>query len=306
MTGALWAISDLHVGHPANRAVVEEIRPASSQDWLIVAGDVAESPEQIRWALGLLRSRFAKVIWVPGNHELWTTARDPATLRGEARYQSLVRLCRELDVVTPEDEYPLWTGDGGPAVVAPLFLLYDYSFLPAGIADKAQGLAVAERRRVTAGDEHLLAFEPYPSRDAWCHARVAATAARLDAVDPVLPLVLVNHWPLRQEPTMLLFPPEFSLWCGTVRTADWHRRYNVACAVYGHLHLRRADRIDGVRFEEVSLGYPREWQRRGRPDPLLRRILPAPARTPDLLGLVPRSLIAQTWRLARALQPKAR
>ena len=33
---------------------------------------------------------------------------------------------------------------------------------------------------------------------------------------------------------------------------------------------------DRVRFDEVSLGYPREWGARGRPDPLARQILPAP------------------------------
>jgi len=32
-----------------------------------------------------------------------------------------------------------------------------------------------------------------------------------------------------------------------------------------------------VRFEEVSLGYPREWQRRDRPPRLPRPILPAQA-----------------------------
>lgn len=32
---------------------------------------------------------------------------------------------------------------------------------------------------------------------------------------------------------------------------------------------------DAVRFEEVSFGYPREWQRRGR-EPGLRQILPLP------------------------------
>ena len=31
---------------------------------------------------------------------------------------------------------------------------------------------------------------------------------------------------------------------------------------------------DGVRFVEVSLGYPREWRARGLPDPLLRTVLP--------------------------------
>jgi hypothetical protein len=32
---------------------------------------------------------------------------------------------------------------------------------------------------------------------------------------------------------------------------------------------------DGVRFEEVSLGYPREWQRRAAAPAVPRQILPA-------------------------------
>jgi len=30
-------------------------------------------------------------------------------------------------------------------------------------------------------------------------------------------------------------------------------------AVSGHLHVRRTDWRDGTRFEEVSLGYARQW-----------------------------------------------
>jgi hypothetical protein len=37
---------------------------------------------------------------------------------------------------------------------------------------------------------------------------------------------------------------------------------------------------DGVRFEEVSVGCPREWQQRSRPPGVLRRILPAKEETP--------------------------
>ena len=67
--------------------------------------------------------------------------------------------------------------------------------------------------------------------------------------------------------------PDFAQWCGTERTADWHTRYRAIVAVYGHLHIPRTTEYDGVRFEEVSLGYPREWRRRtAEPNPI-RRIL---------------------------------
>ena len=103
----------------------------------------------------------------------------------------------------------------------------------------------------------------------------AATRKRLEDLDWVTPTVLVNHFPLVREPCDALFYPEFSLWCGTTATADWHTRYNAICSVYGHLHIPRTTWYDGVRFEEVSVGYPREWRRR-KPYRWLRQVLPDP------------------------------
>ena len=99
--GQLLAISDLHIGYAENRALVEQMRPETDEDWLLVAGDVSESVADIRWVLETLVGRFRKVIWAPGNHELWTHPKDPVTLRGVARYEHLVDLCRELGVTSP-------------------------------------------------------------------------------------------------------------------------------------------------------------------------------------------------------------
>lgn len=276
----LWAVSDLHVRYPDNRAIAADLRPTDPGDWLIVAGDVAEQVDDVVATLALLRSRWARVIWVPGNHELWTRGKDPVQLRGVARYERLVAECRALGVDTPEDEFPIWTGEGGPVVVAPLFLLYDYSFLPEGATTAEEGLAIARAAGVLATDEHVLYADPYPDRAAWCAARVVESQARLDALDPTLPTVLVNHWPMTRFPTRVLRHPEFALWCGTTATADWHVRYRAQVVVYGHLHIPRVTTEDGVRFVEVSLGYPREWrsraERRGRADPPPRQVLPVP------------------------------
>ena len=282
----LWAVSDLHVRYPENRAIVEGLRPGRADDWLIVAGDVAERVDDVTWALRLLRERFARVIWVPGNHELWTRSKDPVSLCGDARYRHLVATCRELEVLTPEDPFAVWDGPGGPAVVAPLFLLYDYTFLPDKARTPEEGLAAAYAAGVVCTDEHLLHPDPYPSRAAWCAARVAESRRRLDALDPELPTVLVNHWPLTPLPTRVLRHPEFSIWCGTTATLDWHVRYRARAVVYGHLHIPRVTFEDGVRFVEASLGYPREWrareQRFGTPVSALlpRPVLPAPGGRP--------------------------
>ncbi|HEX2131855.1 MAG TPA: metallophosphoesterase [Actinophytocola sp.] len=274
MSPTLVAVSDLHVSYTDNREVVRGLRPGSADEWLLVAGDVAERFASVEWALGTLRERWAKVFWVPGNHELWTPPDDPVTLRGAERYEALVEMCRGLDVVTPEDPYQTWPGPDGPVTIAPLFTLYDYTFRPPGCATKDEGLAYAHRTGVVCTDEYLLHPDPYPTRDDWCRARIEETGRRLDALEPGTATVLVNHYPLVRTPTDVLRYPEFAQWCGTELTADWHTRFRAEVMVYGHLHIPRTTTYDGVRFEEVSLGYPREWKPRDRPHGLPRTILP--------------------------------
>ncbi|MEO3871153.1 metallophosphoesterase [Nonomuraea sp. B12E4] len=269
----LWAVSDLHVAYAENREIVEALRPESDGDWLLVAGDTGERTADIEWALTLLKERFAVVVWTPGNHDLWTPADDPTGLRGEARYQHLVEMCRRIGVLTPEDPYPVWTGAGGPATIAPLFLLYDYTFRPAGMS-REQAREWAEESGVVCTDEFFLHPDPHPSRQDWCLARVRESERRLAARDPELPTVLINHWPLTREPTLVLRYPQFAQWCGTELTHDWHRRFNASVVIYGHLHIPRTIWADGVRFEEVSLGYPREWGARPHPPVLPKPVFP--------------------------------
>ncbi|MBG6089225.1 metallophosphoesterase family protein [Actinomadura viridis] len=271
----LYAISDLHVGFADNRAFVAGLRPRSRDDWLIVAGDVAERFADVEWALRTLSETFAKVVWAPGNHELWTPKDDPVQARGEDRYLRLVETCRELGVLTPEDPYAVWEGEGGPVTVAPLFVLYDYTFRPDGASTKEEALKLAYDAGVVCTDEVLLHPDPYPTRDAWCDARIAYTERRMAELAPGTRTVLVNHFPLVREPTRVLWYPEFAQWCGSERTADWHVRFGAVTVVYGHLHIPRTMWSDGVRFEEVSVGYPREWRKRGERPSGPRRILPA-------------------------------
>lgn len=256
--------------------------PRSPRDWLIVAGDVAEKAADIEWALRTLSSRFATVVWVPGNHELWTLRTDPVRLRGEARYQYLVSMCRRLGVLTPEDPFPVWRGAGGPVVIVPVFALYDYSFRPDGTSTKAESLALAYETGIVCSDEAVLYPDPYPSREAWCHARVETTERRLAGLRPGIPTILVSHFPLTRAPTQVLRYPEFAQWCGTELTGDWHRRFGAQAVVYGHLHIPSTSWQDGVRFEEVSFGYPEELKHRPDRPRALRQILPAGSALPDM------------------------
>ncbi|KAI0130063.1 transposase [Xylariales sp. AK1849] len=288
----LFALGDLHLGHLLNREALSQLKP-HPDDGLILCGDVGETVEHLDLAFSIATRNFKAVFWCPGNHELYTLT-NQTQLRGEAKYAECIEAARKYGVKTPEDDFTVWEGEGGPVIIAPTFTLYDYSFRPEHVSREG-ALKWAEEANTVATDEFILHPDPYGSREEWCHALVAKAERRLEAAtsDQGLPLIIVNHWPLREDLIHIPLVPRFTLWCGTKQTKDWHTRFNAKVVVSGHLHVPRTDWRDGVRFEECSLGYPRQWQNvkeAGKDiNDLMREILPGPP--------VPESGTAETrWR----------
>lgn len=292
--GRLFAISDLHLSRKENREALEHFGADTARrfddDWLIVAGDVGERVEHLQFALGILTRRFARVFFTPGNHDLWCPTGATDRTRGQARYDEIVATCREFGALTPEDPYARWPLDsarGGHALsavegstdpttyIVPMFLLFDYSFRPADVS-REDAVGWARASGVGASDESLLHPDPWPSRDAWCHARCDATEARLAALPAGSRTILINHWPLRYDLARPPRIPRFSIWSGTTRTEQWGERFRARAVISGHVHLRTTLVRHGVRYEEVSLGYPRDWRRERGLAYYLREILPVP------------------------------
>ena len=74
----VFALSDMHVDFEVNARWVAGL---SAQDYkddlLILAGDVTDLAGRLQWCLSTLASRFRKVMFVPGNHELWVIREAP-------------------------------------------------------------------------------------------------------------------------------------------------------------------------------------------------------------------------------------
>ena len=270
----LFALADLHLRYEVTRTALRGLRRHPG-DWLIVAGDVGETEEHLRFALSVLNERFDRLFWVPGNHDLWTIPTRQGALRGREKYELLVEICREHGVLTPEDPYATFPDEKGSTVLAPTFILYDYTFRPDEVPVE-RAIEWAAEENIVCSDEVLLHPDPFPSRSDWCHERVRLTEPRLAEAAQRGPLVIINHFPLRQDLAVLPRIPRFSIWCGTRRTEDWHLRFGARAVIYGHLHIRSTHWRDGVRFEEVSLGYPQNWDPDRGIEPYLRQILPDP------------------------------
>ncbi len=253
----LRAISDLHITHPLNRAALEAM-PEHPDDWLILAGDITNGSRWLESCFRLMKEKFHTVIWVPGNHELWSPPGDDGP-RGAGLLEHLVAIARSCGVITPEDPWPVFPHASGDVIIAPLFLLYDYSFRPAAVAaDRV--VAWAREDGTVCSDEYYLHPDPFADRASWCAKRVADTLERLESLPAGASTVLVNHFPLEEEHAGIPRYPRFSPWCGTTATRGWHRRFNARAVVYGHLHMRSTTWLDDVPFQEVSLGNPSQWR----------------------------------------------
>lgn len=292
----LYAISDLHLSHKDNREALQALK-SHPNDSIILCGDIGETAEHLSIAFAAYKANFEQVWWCPGNHELYTLPTNKEKgARGELKYKELLEVARQYGVLTPEDAFITWEGEGGPAIVAPIFTLYDYSFRPDHVMLE-DAVSWAAEENIQATDEALLHPDPFPTRQDWCAALVARTEDKLVetvAQNPGVPLIIAGHWPLRQELAQLFSIPRFCIWCGTKKTADWHTKFNAKVVINGHCHIRRTDWKDGVRFEEVSLGYPKQWEgckERGLDvNGIMREILPGPKPPP------PGANVPMQWR----------
>src|SRR5215467_5185309 len=112
----IFVTSDLHADFKENWDLLESLdRARYRDDALIVAGDVGHRLQTIRDTLSLLRSKFRRVFYMPGNHELWV--RDEARDSIE-KLDQILALCDEIDVETRPARVGIYR-------IVPLFSWYD-------------------------------------------------------------------------------------------------------------------------------------------------------------------------------------
>jgi predicted MPP superfamily phosphohydrolase len=81
-------LSDLHMDYIANREWLTNLYNNNDDNYnnnndnkllhlsstlIIIAGDISHNLDVLRWTFITLKSKFAQVVYTPGNHELWVT-----------------------------------------------------------------------------------------------------------------------------------------------------------------------------------------------------------------------------------------
>ncbi|WP_315729207.1 MULTISPECIES: metallophosphoesterase family protein [unclassified Bradyrhizobium] len=117
----VFATSDLHVDYEENQSWVLSISQQEFRtDILIVAGDVSDYLDAVAMTLSALTARFHKVLYVPGNHELWVM-RDRKPKSSSEKLHEVLAVAESCGASTK-------TFHSQKLAIVPLLGWYDYSF----------------------------------------------------------------------------------------------------------------------------------------------------------------------------------
>jgi Icc-related predicted phosphoesterase len=236
----ILAVSDLHTDFHENKMLLEQLPDVTAQgDVLIVAGDISDRLDTLKSTLALLRTKFMKVFYVPGNHELWVRKGDHTSIE---KFFTVLALCETLDIQTsPEKVAAVW--------VVPLFSWYEPQFDAenSGDAYALGGWADFYLCKWPAGMGPV------------CDFFLKMNEPRLRSYDG--PVISFSHFLPRRD---LLPSVERLKFKGLPRVAgcaaldEQIRSLNSCVHVFGHSHIGCDRVIDGVRYIQNPLRYPRE------------------------------------------------
>ncbi|CAG9461398.1 unnamed protein product [Pedinophyceae sp. YPF-701] len=210
-------------------------------DCLIVAGDVADSMGYLRAALTKLKKKFRRVVFTPGNHDLWLRPGD-----GKPYSDSVHKL---IDILDFCDELGVDTTTAQVArnlFVMPLFSWPNCEFDP---HDPTEG---------------RLRFDAYCTWPVPCgevsalfrrmnEARLGEYCSMVAASGPPPLLVTASHFLPRRELPWSPWVAELAKNVGDLGIDAQLRRVGSRTHVFGHTHVNTDVELDGVRYVQHAL-----------------------------------------------------
>lgn len=237
----VFALSDIHVDYDVNARWVSSLSSSEYRDdVLILAGDVTDTLSLLGSTLRAFVGRFRKVLFVPGNHELWV-------IRDEKHKGSLQKFA-EVRAVVSDCGASLEPYRTGTLSVVPLLSWYDYSFgKPSAELRSIWMDFVACRWPNDYDAPHVAAYFMALNDGLGCEAgRTLITFSHfLPRID-----LMPNSIPLHRRE---LYPV-----LGSASLDRRLRELGSSMHVYGHSHVNRNVEIDGVRYVNNAFGYPQE------------------------------------------------
>jgi hypothetical protein len=257
-------VSDLHIDHHPEVTELISARAAElGLDALVVAGDLTPRVDGIRDTLARLRAAGPRVLFVPGNHDLWCDEEGPDS---RTRYLDLL----------PEAAYAAGAAylPAGPVDLGGLVLVgqtgwYDYSLADASLEIPRQAYVDGRYGKLAWSDKRFVRWPGLASDEelaGWMAERLAGDLAALP--DGARTLVVTHVLPFAELVVRRPLPWGFvGGFLGSTRLGQISlaaaRRLDVVRHWCGHTHFRVDAEVSGLRAETSPIGYPREIARQG-------------------------------------------
>jgi predicted phosphodiesterase len=242
----IFAISDIHIDHPANAKWLAGLSLVDYRnDLLVLAGDVAHSSSLLQWAFSILGARFRTVLFVPGNHDLWVIDEDKRRTSLE-KFEDVRRIAQLNGVYVEQFSCDTLS-------ILPLFGWYDYSF----------GEPSAELR-LNWMDFYACRWPTYIGPVQVASYFASLNASHFERAEPAIDckkIITFSHF----LPRIDLIPSGASRYVrelypvlGSALIEKQLRFLKSNIHVYGHSHLNRSVVLDGVLYINNAFGYPYE------------------------------------------------
>jgi Icc-related predicted phosphoesterase len=237
----VFAISDLHVDYAPNAQWVQQLSLGDYlNDVLIVAGDVSDRSERVQACLETLARRFWRVLFVPGNHDLWVR-HDAPGLDSFGKFEQMKDLVRNAGASMEVFHH-------GDLSIVPLLGWYDGSF--GQPSDELRQAWVDFRAcRWPEG------FEPHHTAQAFMAMNAYRRQSEREVIvsySHFLPRidVMPDRIPLEKR---FIYPV-----LGSQALGEQVKVLKPAVHVYGHSHVNRRVELDGTLYVNNAFAYPHE------------------------------------------------
>lgn len=236
----VFALSDVHVDFGENLQWISDLSSHEyNEDILILAGDVTHDIKSLESVFEILCRRFALVLYVPGNHDLWVNRKNGVDSLG--KYQLIKEITDRTSVRMEPFHY-------GPLSIVPLLGWYDYSFgkpdeeiltswfdfiackWPSGFDEEAITRNFTDQNEsfLEVENEYIISFSHF--------------LPRIDLMPSFIP------------PSQRILYPVL----GSTLIEKQIRRLGSDIHVYGHSHLNMSVYKDDTLYINNAFGYPYE------------------------------------------------
>jgi len=236
----IYALSDLHIDYDENRRWLANLSLEDYRDdVLILAGDISDITRYLTLSFRELKKRFRMVLFVPGNHDLWTYRNK---VQNSLIYFDLIKkIARENGILTEPASI-------GKISIIPLYGWYDYSFgfpgdelssiwrdyfacsWPENFNEQTitRHFVAMNERYLTIRNDYVISFSHF--------------MPRIDIMPSIIP-----------QNKRILYPV-----LGTVLLEEQIRRLRPSIHIYGHTHVNMKVQREGIVYINNAFGYPEE------------------------------------------------